>query len=535
MRRLAATAAILLLTLVGCESDTTVAPDPIGGWIEGAITDGGEDGLGGVDMRLWHRPWGGDWMLVEFQTDADGYYCIGLPDGEAVIKAYGYKPMWYREGGPTYDVDEADTILVDGGVRRADFSCGQLRLVADEQPADPEFWDYANIVIPPLEGGGWGSVQALFGSNWGGFEGDDEVSATFRFVLPGQYAVRNEPVGVWEGYFLPGTYRGSEAGSYTVNAGEVTTIVSTRPEPVVLRGRIEGSWEEFGLVPWIRARIADGWPLGHWDCDADGRFEIELPAGGDFELNVHMHDTTDVHSSLDHWMASYATGEAQVISVENGDTSEEIVVQVGGLEIELVGDPAMTQALIEVQDESGETVVDGYCLDRDPFPVRIGNVLPGSYRLRITTNGSAITCDHGGSLTMETPGTVEVAGGEITRITVPLTAGGSIPGQILMADGGTPHGCFYMAIHAVDDRYDPLSEYWSCNSGYHQFDYDDETGDFAIRGLAPGSYKLRVLVDGAEQWLWYPGVVDWDDATAVTVPDGGDAQWLQWTVSLPAP
>lgn len=111
--------------------------------------------------------------------------------------------------------------------------------------------------------------------------------------------------------------------------------------------------------------------------------------------------------------------------------------------------------------------------------------------------------------------------GDIEEKAFVLSPGASISGTIL--DGGFPlNGDIY--VECIDeDGYIVAS---------HYVNEDDST--YSIGGLLPGAYYLRTYSYGTYETLYYPGVEEADNATAITVL-GGEEKSINLTVTSTVP
>lgn len=105
--------------------------------------------------------------------------------------------------------------------------------------------------------------------------------------------------------------------------------------------------------------------------------------------------------------------------------------------------------------------------------------------------------------TMPTPVTV-ASGGSTSNINAVLAVGGQISGHVTGAGAGSLEGISVMAV---------ASTFYSYTA------FTDAGGDYVIRGLPSGSYKLQFFSDGAGNWVgeWYDNQSTESAAQSVTV------------------
>lgn len=525
-RILLLTLTIALLCAAGCETTETVLPDQYGGWIEGTVSDGslGEEASNSLRIRVLHIRDDGQEVRFETYTDEDGHYRIGVPNGRAVVAAAGQIWGYYTHDGVVPDAALADTVVIDGVLQRVDFQFGRYRVVAPEGMIENEEW--RRVALRPV------GYEDYHGVSDGWFRGsNDGLVAEFSWLPPGRYLAEVDLRDVHSDFFLPGTYRPTEAETLTVAAGEMTTYRANRPVPVRLTGRAPGLWDpDAGERIEATVTLADN-PYGGQVVmcmgDAEGRFTAEVPAAGDFTLQVLAVGADGYALGPRRWAGGQYTDEATVFSLEPGDQAETTLATAGGLVVHALGDPEMEHLWINC-----------YRLDDDwrywsrsyetSEAVEIINLTPGSYRLRCSGDGLAVPTFHGDVVGFEDSTPVEIRPGEITEITVNMILAGRINGRVTDAAGAPLPATFTLAIHKADEQFVTLRSY-NLNYGYDDafFVYDEDTGEFEIRRLDPGEYRIRIL-HHHDAWIWYPAAELWDEAEPISVPEGGDSEFIDW-------
>lgn len=514
-------AAGLLAGLVGCESDDLLSPSDYGGWIEGYVSDGDPEGLAGMNVRVAHLAWDGDVTFYATETDGDGYYRIGVPNGRAVIRLGGYYGwLYYREGEVTTRSSEADTLLIDGLVSRADFACGRVRVVVADGLEHLAVWRRFSLVAPANP-----DFPILSGNDF--WQEDGVVLTEVRMVAPDPYLAKVRGQDEDTGFFLPGSYRQADADTLVITANALTTYPTTTPEPVTLSGSVLGSWQELGLAPpMVFARLRDGGSVLWGSCDDAGRFNLTLPAAGDFQLFVSINDLEGHRRSPGLWVGGMDRESAQVFSLEGGQTQAGIDLVEGGLSLTLPADSTRTTCWITVYDAEGRGFSD--IRFDDPDPVVIAGLSAGWYRLFVDTDGQAIPTFHDGAASLDEATAVEVRAGEVTAVQVTLLAGGRVEGRLVGPDGGPPTGMFELTLVDSADWAAPVHTIrpdWYLPRGWR---YDSTTGEFAFFRLTDRTYLLRILPEDGDAWSWYPGVPNWNQATPLVIEDAGAVTGLEW-------
>jgi hypothetical protein len=519
-------AAGLLAGLIGCESDDLLSPSDYGGWIEGYVTDGDPEDLRGNTVRVEHLAWDGVVTDYTTETDDDGYYRIGVPNGRAVIRTSGYRTLYYREGGVTTWSSDADTLLVDGLVSRADFACGRVRVVVADGLEHLSSWRRFGLAVPVDPGNGWDGVRALFDNDF--VQADGVLVAEARMIAPGRYLATARGSGQETNFYLPGTFRPADADSLVITAAAQTNYTTTTPEPASLSGSVLGSWQDLGLAPpSVTVCLQDGGVVLRASCDDAGRFDITLPAAGDFQLVAAVLDTAGRLRSPGLWVGGPDQDSAQVFSLDVGQSQAGIELVEGGLALALPGDPTRTSFTIGVHDADGRPLQTLHY--DEPQPAVIAGLAAGRYRLFVDTDGQAVPAFHDGATSLEDATAVEVQTGEVMPVVVTLVAGGRIEGRLVGPDGGPPTVPFEFTLVDAADWASTLvyfrSQWSSLPTGCW---YDHMTGEFALSRLTDRAYLLRILPQGGDAWSWYPGVPNWDQATPLVIEDAETVTGLIW-------
>jgi len=514
---------LLLLTLAACDGDDVVGPGDYGGWIEGYVGDGGDD-LGSLRVHVWALGWDDEATIYTVVTDDDGYYRIGVPNGRAVIRAEGHEWAYYGADGLTTDVNEADTLLVDGVLRRVDFLMGRVRLFTENTEEARNYWDRAALVqVDEATDGDY------FGRTRSFYLREDTLAAELRCVVPGPVFAGVATREFHQEFYWPGSYRVCDAETLLVEPGQLTDVEVTRPEPVSLSGHFEGVFREFGYThAKIMAHLGSR-NMAEARTDSLGNFTLVLPAAGDFWLSTVVEDSVYWRPGPIQYFDSLYRDDVTLYSLQNGESVVGLVCEKGALVIDLPGDPQIDGIRVE-----------GYGLDDDSLrmwadwttsfdPIHLVGITPGEYRLRLVPQGNFSPTWLGDVEAFEDAGSVNVLAGEISNVSVNLIRSGRILGRLLDAAGNPPTSSFNMVVHAADDQfftyrtidYHPLY----CEN---DFEFDQTTGAFEILHIQPGQYKLRVLLPEQDSWIWYPDAESWADADVIDVPEGGDSGFIDW-------
>lgn len=514
---------LLAVGLVGCDSDDCPnCPGPCESWIEGTISNGADTDVSEIPVEIkFFSPNG--WHGVFYtSTDSSGFYCIDVPNGQAIVSADPSRRdrMYYSEAGITYTYDEADTLVINDETIRVDFRCGRVAITITDGASSSDLWN--RIDLTNTAHWHFDSVDVSTPVEVG-----NAVVATFDFVVPGPYFSKADGYQNGFPFLLPDTYLPADAETLRVAAHELTSFTMDTPEPVTLAGSVTGSWQEFGLEPpTVIISSPDDSGVAYELTDENGEFNFELPAGGVFALRVKM-EYQDNQCWVWRWVGGHDWESAQKYTLLPGQSQTDILDVEGGLEVAVSGDESMTRFTVVVLTEDGREVAQCSEFQDPSSTVRIPNLATGTYFVWISTDGAAIPAYYGGA-TFEEATPIEVTAGSITNVEVELVRGGRILGRLIAPDGtAPPRGSFRFAIHDTADEFHPL---WTYEGGYcfpSGFRYDHTTGDFEAIYLEAGAYKLRAFYD-LDYWFWYLDASNWDEATEIVVEDQGDTDGIVW-------
>ncbi len=485
--------------LTGCGDDSpTSCPTFAVGAVEGRLTSGGTGVSAVVGARALEGRLRGQ-VVVAAQTDSSGWYRLELPSGL-------YRIEEDPGGGIRISNDFRDTVTVASGISRLDLARGLVRLHVDM----PARLDGSRVTVR-LDGASWDSYQET------GEVVNGAMDLEFPLVQPGSYDL--ELLGSLDlnllSMTLLSTTFGSGSDPVEVSPLEPCELSYDLSQSLSrLSGHLSGSWlEDPDSSPRVEVYDQDHHRLGQTRCDEDGAFEFF--ALGPVEARVGVDDN---------WMMRWFGGDdfesATALSLNPGADIGAIDLVSSGMMVTLngPGDLVSYQMIISILDEAGnELFADN--ISRPPT-FGLHNFDPGRYYLFLDgrpQNEIWQPVYSGGASTLEGAQPIDLAEGELENLTFDLVEGGRIAGQVLLADGTTPHHALVVLLDASGQ---PTTHevYWSA-------------GQFNFRGLIDGSYTLGVEMGGNTIW-WYPGTAVQEESTPLLIQDHGRLEDL--ILPLPA-
>jgi hypothetical protein len=500
--------ALLAMALVApaCDRERTTCPGACQGRIEGRVLGGGSP----VAARVYARARfdGVTSVDASTHTDSEGRYALSLPSGRFFVEVEPDDErvsIYPSGGGITFHRDQVDSVDVPAGPVELDFIGGSLSIDLGTPPTVE-----GSRIACELDGA-WGEVDDPRDD-----EDADGGHAVFRFSLlpPGDYIARivDYPTQIW----LPHGGRDS-ADTLTVETGRETSYAGRLSTPARILGSVRGSWQALDVdPPWVSAFIAEGERVAAVGVGDSGEFALDLFGFGPVRLRV------GVGNSPDRWVGGADFAHATVFEVDSAGTISGVSVVESGILAALEGPPPDQTRYCQVSLWDG----DGRSLLEDRFgfsgPLRICNLRPGAYRLRIVPHDEGEDWfpqyyDGADSLAAATP-IVITSEGEVAPVTLHLAMGGRIAGRVLHADG-TP-------VPGARIFYSPAADSSRTTADGASVVYAP-IGGFTIHRLHTGAYKIGARL-GASPITWYPGVAEWDSAGAIEVVEGSETAGMEW-------
>jgi len=487
-----------------------------------------------VDSRVYLRTYVPNVLdrLFEVEADDAGLYRAEVPAGDYVISAHvGWTDYWHTgTGGMTQRRADADTVRLgpENSPHTVDFPFGALRFQM-EQPPLP---DGSRVRFIAYE------ADSSASGEWIAFIeqvtiADGRLEMTMPGLRPGAYAVKidwsldRDHAG--ENFWLPDTRERAQAALYRVGPDSLTTVPLVFPStPARLCGRVTGAWLAMGMAaPELRALAADGATVaGPWDVNEDGSFELLLFRPEPVRLEVRI-------DGIRQWVGGAQLSEATVFAPQAGQVIDGIDVVCGGLRLRILPSGLFAgedRASFEFYDPAGPTLLFKSTRQLQ-YQMGFANLRPGDWLVRVVHYSSydgipqrwrPQWLDRRATAAIADILHVPDDGGVLTLDLV-LEAGGVIGGRVVSATGGSTSR--WVVVTPVDSPVIATDDYAG-----------GPAGEFAVVGLADGSYRLGVTPP-FEYWggqggqppdstIWYPGTTDWASAQAIVITDAGTVEGL---------
>jgi hypothetical protein len=543
------------LALSGCSesSDRPCAPGADYGRIVGRIETGGVAVEASVRAQRTDL---GDWRVdafkVERPVDEQGRFALVVPAGEYTVAATigdDYSSYRYAADGAEQGYrGEPDTLSVDTGDSvEVVFHFGSL--IVEVAAAAPEL----NGMDASLN-----LHQVTEGQEFGGSTYSEVTikNGVARFTLPGvpagsyalEFGMDRSPY-VEESIWLPGTHDPAAAAIVQVTPDAVATYAAELPDrPAVLRGRVFGSWQRFGMSPGAFSVLA-----------ADSSVILVARASevdGSFRGAIWIPEPVRVACTIEgstRWIGGDDFASATQFELAGGEEIDFGTIEESGLLVELI-EPTYSDhsdfelKLVRAEDGAPARTLWVYSGSYDrtnliPFP----NLDPGTYRLfvsnsRLSMDWQSQWYDGAATSDAATPVTIP-SGGAVVPITVTLQAGGAISGKVVTSSEDDPWAFVIYFVEATT-RQTVGRIYCDCECGCVIAIYGDGF-PFSAHGLADGNYRVGAWDgdccappwDAPEGTIWYPGTAEWEAAQVVTIADHAAVTGVDiaWPPSAPRP
>ena len=415
-------------------------------------------------------------------TDFDGRYEIsGLAPGTYYVKAegdrHGYMRVYY---GGAQDSNEAEPVRVEASSQVAgiDFQLEQGATIVGRVVDDQSGLPIVNIEV-------YAGPQNRGHSSWSRTDGN------------GEYILRGLPAGVME--------VGARGLDYIERS---LTVVTTDNQPATASDlRLEVGTTISGRVtdeatgrPIANVNIEanrDGGGSSSWaNTDRDGRYVVRGIGPGTYRIQAQANEEGYVQEVYDD---TFSWDDAREITIKSKegvggiDFALAMGVSISGKIVDAETGAPITNAEIYAGPQDGNqmswTRTDGngsYILKGLPVGVMEVGVRGQGYveeRLRVVTNDSQVT----------------------TAPDVRLDVGATISGRVTDEDTGLPIA--NVQIEANSD-----------SGGYNSWANTDGEGRYVLRGVAPGTYRIKARADreGYIQEL-YDDTLNWDDARRISI------------------
>ena len=495
-------------------SNTTTAINftlAAGGSIAGQVTDG-VNPIAGVHVFAngYDTHGGGNGTT----TNASGNYIIpGLTPSDYRVSAEPEDP---GTAGEFYnnarDWGEADRVTVTSGatINNIDFALEQGGSISGVVTRQSDGLPVANVDVSANTyvccAGGNGTTTAADGSY------------TIPRLAPGDYRVQVRPreEGL-VGEFYASTTDWSEAEPVTVDAGADRSNIDFTLDS---GGAVAGTFTEAdGVTPipdvyvYATDYVNGGYANGA-STEADGTYTISGVKAGIYRIGTWMPDdlgfAREFYTSTADWNLAAQVPVEEGLTTSNIDFTLDASGSISGTVYEANGVTLVPNARVWAEDYTCCGGGNGAQTDEDG-KYTITGLAPSSYRGGVHAPESGLIRQFYTSTPDwdEATAIPVTAGTDTSNIDFLLSAGGAISGRVLLADGVT----------AVPDA-DVWAETYDCCGGGNGARTDDQ-GNYVIRGLAAGDYRVGVHAPG--QGLaggFYASTTDWEQAARVNVGTG---------------
>jgi protocatechuate 3,4-dioxygenase beta subunit len=505
---------------------------PKGGWISGRVTDGNGNGLNDVTLRLINA------ATNKYQgaighgatTDVDGYYTINAQVGQWKLLFMGYSVS----GGVEYvsefyndqsSADNADTLTVNVDETLSDI----------DAVLSPGGGKISGYVKDAAETGLYGVTVEVWGGQYDYWIGNTQTDTNGYFEIPGLMAgsykilTRTNDIYPVEWYSDKTSYETADLVTVTEGGNTEVTIIlgGADPNPAGISGQVT-DYSGSGIEN-VTVNIYD--PGNNFIdsalTDINGDYAVQGIPSGDYKVYF---DTGTAGNYLPEWYENKgAFDEADTITVSPGQALTGIDAQLeqGGTLSGRVMNEAevgVEGVLVRVRDldrnliTTANTDANGdYTIDRLPA---------NSYKIHFdvkNANGYYVSQWYNNRDSFDTANIVIVMGGGTTTVDAILGDGIGISGTV--TDGTNPLESIGVEIYDTGGL-------------YIAYGYTDSSGNYEVKGLAPGNYKVHfdpsdLNYHGVDwfglpantnyKYQWYNNHESFVDADVVTAAPGSAA------------
>jgi hypothetical protein len=334
----------------------------------------------------------------------------------------------------------------------------------------------------------------------------------------GKYKLRFE-AGYGEPNYVRQFYSGkktrAEADAIAVTAGQSKEGIDVQ---MVTGGKVTGTVTDATThepIEEVHVCIAN-YSARCSSTDAAGHYQLEGLPTGSYKVRFETYEAPDYLSRYYHGKQVLAEAESVTVSAGAATTGvDEALVKgakIAGTVTDVGASPVAHVSVCALDAPSGEyrrcTETDGsgeYTLrglEAGGYKVSFGPA--NEYGGGGSINRNYLTQYYNGKSTLAEAAMLTVSnGGSTTGIDATMHAGGRIGGRVTAASGGAPVGG--AEVCAFLQGGDPEFEWSNC-------DFADSNGDYAIEGLAGGSYEVRFfpgfsMTERNLLWQTYAGPV----------------------------
>ena len=477
-----------------------------GATISGTVTKAGGTGISSVyvDLYRYDAATGLYNYYDEAYTASNGTYTLsGLPAGTYKVNfitstSQGYLGEWYNDKAA---VATADPITLTAGqtfTANAELSTG----------------GGISGTVTKADGGGIGGAYVYVydqSGNYVKYGYTDSAGAYTISGLPaGLYSVRFYYYGYVEEYYND---KPSNITSdiVTVAAGVITTGINARLAKLgVISGKVANAAAQNIQNAYVYAYSMNNSSYSSSAyTNSSGNYSIAGLAAGTYEVKFTPPSGSNYNPEWYNNKPDREQATPVTVALDNTTANINAVLEQGGAITGLVtteGGAGISNIQVNIYDSNADYFSYVYTKDNGTYTA-VG--LPtGVYKVVFNSNSDYFGEWYNNKAGTDTADTVSVTAGQTTSgIDASLAGGGSISGKVTNAQG---LGISYIEVYA----------YQNCNdAGYS---YTDSNGNYKVRGLKAGAYKVQFWETSTYYGKWYDNKADCAKADAISVTSGKD-------------
>lgn len=433
---------------------------------------------------------GPPWVSVETRSDSTGWYQLEVPTGIYHVQLDNEYTSFANR----------DTVHIDGGRRRFDILRGNLEVRVQLPPLAEHRRLYCDL--HSTTAGGVSARRSALVT-------DGQAAFPFDGIRTDVYYVRLVSEG-GDQLWLPGTPNMADADRITVGGDRDLVCTGRLDRFASISGTVRGSWQEAQQDRPSVAMYGASGAFGPTSVHSDGSFSCDLLSAQPVKLQIRI-------GGVERWIGGTSIDDATVFTPEPEQEIQGVTWTESGISCRLEGpgERLFYRARVGVQDVSGHT----FETDRESDLISICNLNPGRYWLHVAGYCSYNASEpwasqwYDGADSLEAATPIDVAEGQLARVTVHLVEGARIEGRVLTADGQPATGA---SVSISGPTGESLCDHW----------WSSEAGSFSFTGLGNGDYYVAARFNSTS-W-WYPGTTDLHAAVPIRIRNHTTVTGIEW-------